>query len=62
MVCRITANDEVNHTHKHALRVLYKDYESPLEMLFSRSGTHSINVKTVIIPEDTDAMVINVKQ
>ena len=43
LFCNKGANKEIDRTHKHALRILYKDYESRLETLLARSGSNSID-------------------
>ena len=41
------ANKEIDRTHKRALRILYKDYESSFETLLARSGSNSIHLKNL---------------
>ena len=41
------ANEEIDRTHKRALRILYEDYESSFETLLARSGSNSIHIKNL---------------
>ena len=47
LFCNKGANKEIDRTHKRALRILYKDYESSFETLLARSGSNSINIKNL---------------
>ena len=47
LFCNKGANKEVDRTHKRALRILYKDYESSFETLLARSGSDSIHIKNL---------------
>ena len=38
LFCNKGANKEIDRTHKRALRILYKDYESSFETLLARGG------------------------
>ena len=44
MFCITGANKQIDRTHKHALQILYKDYESSFEALLTRIGSNSIDV------------------
>ena len=39
LYCSKTTNNDINRTHKRALRILYKDYESTFEELLERDNT-----------------------
>ena len=39
LFCSKVANNEINRTHKRALRTLYRDYESTFEELLDRGDT-----------------------
>ena len=47
MLCNTGANEQIHRTHKRALQILYKDYESSSEALLTRSGSHSVHVKNL---------------
>ena len=47
MFCTKSANKQIDRTHKRALQILYKDYESSFEALLARSGTNSIHVNNL---------------
>ena len=47
LFCNIGANKEINHTHKHVLRMLYEDYECPFEILRTRSDRDSIHANNL---------------
>ena len=47
LFCNKGANKEIDHTHKRALWILYKDYESSFETLLARSGSNSIHIKNL---------------
>ena len=47
LFCNKGANKEIDHTHKHAFRILYKDYESSFETLLAPSGRNSIHIKNL---------------
>ena len=47
LFCGKGANKEIDRTHKRALRILYKDYESSFETLLTRSGSFKIHVKNL---------------
>ena len=52
LFCCKTANNEINRTHKHALMILYRDYESKFEELLQRDNTktaHNKNLQKLII-------------
>ena len=49
LVCTKGANNEINRTHKHALRALYGDYESMLEELLDRDKSKTIHKKNLQI-------------
>ena len=47
LFCNKDANKEINRTHKRVLRMLYKDYECPFEILLTRSGSVGIHAKNL---------------
>ena len=47
MFCNKIANKQIGRTHKCALQILYKDYESSFEALLTRSGSNSIHVNNL---------------
>ena len=47
MFCNKGANKQIDRTHKRALQILYKDYESSFEALLTRSGNNSIHVNNL---------------
>ena len=47
LFCNKGANKEIGRTHKRALRILYKEYGCPLEILLTRSGSFCIHVKNL---------------
>ena len=47
LFCNKGANKEIDRTHKRALRILYKDYESPFETLLTRSDSFYIHVRNL---------------
>ena len=47
MLCNKGANEQIDRTHKRALQISYKDYESSFEALLTRSGSHSVHVKNL---------------
>ena len=47
MFCNKGANKQIGRTHKRALQILYKDYESSFEALLTRSGNNSIHVNNL---------------
>ena len=47
LFCNKGANKEIDRTHKRALRILYEDYESSFETLFTRSDSNSIHIKNL---------------
>ena len=46
-ICNKGANKEIDRTHKRALRILFKDYESSFETLLARSSSNSIHIKNL---------------
>ena len=48
-----TANNEINRTHKRALRILYRDYKSTFEELLERDNTkkttHTKNLQKLMV-------------
>ena len=46
MFCNKDANKQIDCTHKRALQVLYKDYESSFEALLARIGSNSVHVNS----------------
>ena len=52
LFCSKVANNEINRTHKRALRTLYRDYESTLEELLDRGNaktTHKKNLQNLMM-------------
>ena len=47
LFCNKGANKEIDRTHKRALRILYKEYDCPLETLLTRSGSFCIHVRNL---------------
>ena len=47
LFCSKAANNEINRTHKRALRTLYRDYESNFEELLDRDDTKTIHTKNL---------------
>ena len=47
MFCNKGANKHIDCTHKRALQILYKDYESSFEASLTRSGNNSIHVNSL---------------
>ena len=47
LFCSKTANNDINRTHKRALRILYRDYESSFEELLERDNTKTIHTKNI---------------
>ena len=47
MFCNKGANKQIDRTHKRALQILYKYYESSFEALLTRSGNNSIHVNNM---------------
>ena len=47
LFCSKVANNEINRTHKHALRTLYRDYESTFEELLDRGDTKTTHKKNL---------------
>lgn len=47
LFCNKHANKEIDHTHNHALRILYRDYESSFETLLASSCSNSIQIKNL---------------
>ena len=47
LFCSKTANNDINRTHKRALRILYRDYESSFEELIERDNTKTIHTKNL---------------
>ena len=45
LFCNKGANKEIDRTHKRALRILYKEFDCPLETLLTRSGSFCIHVR-----------------
>ena len=44
MLCNKGANKQIDRTHKRALQILYKDYESSFEALLTRIGSNNVHV------------------
>ena len=57
LFCNKGANKEINRTHKRVLRMLYEDYECPLEILLTRSGGVCIHAKNLLKTNDRDVQV-----
>ena len=47
LFCSKGANKEIDRTHKCALRILYKEYDCPLETLLTRSDSFCIHVRNL---------------
>ena len=47
MFCNRDANKRIDRTHKRALQMLYKDFESSFEALPTRYGNNSIHVNNL---------------
>ena len=47
LFCSKIANNDINRTHKRALRILYRDYESSFEELLERDNTKTIHTKNL---------------
>ena len=47
LFCSKTANNEIDRTHKHAVRILYRDYESTYEELLERGNTKTTHTKNL---------------
>ena len=47
LFCNKGANKEIDSTHKRALRILYREYDCPLETLLTRSGSFCIHVRNL---------------
>ena len=47
LFCNKGANEEIDRTHKRALRILYKECDCPLETLLTRSGSFCIHVRNL---------------
>ena len=47
MFCNKGANRQIDRTHKRALQILYKDYESSFEALLTRNGSNSLHVNNL---------------
>ena len=47
MFCNKCPSKQLGRTHKRALQILYKDYESSFEALLTRSGSNSIYVNNL---------------
>ena len=47
MFCNKGANKQIDRTHKRALQILYKDYESSFEALLTRIGSNSVHVNNL---------------
>ena len=45
--CSKTASNDINRTHKRALRILYRDYESSFEELLERDKTKTTHTKNL---------------
>ena len=50
MFCNKGASKNIDRTQKHALQILYIDYESLFEPLLSRNGSISIHVTNLQNP------------
>ena len=52
LFCSKVANNEINRTHKRALRTLHRDYESMFEELLDRcdtNTTHKKNLQNLVV-------------
>ena len=47
LFCSKVANNEINRTHKRALRTLYRDYESNFEELLDRDDRKTMHTKNL---------------
>ena len=47
LFCSKTANNDINRTHKRALRILYRDYESTFEKLLEMDNTKTTHTKNL---------------
>ena len=47
MFCNKGANKQIDRTHKSALQILYKDYESSFEALLTRNGSNNMHVNNL---------------
>ena len=47
MFCGKTSNREINRIHKHALRILFNDYEASFEELLQRNNEHTVHTKNL---------------
>ena len=47
LFCSKSANSEINRTHKRALRILHKDYESSFETLLAQSNSFNIHAQNL---------------
>ena len=47
MFCNKGANKQIDRTHKRALLIFYKDYESSFEALLTRSGSNSVHINNL---------------
>ena len=47
LFCNKGPNKEIDHTHKRARPILYKDYETSFETLLARSGSNGIHIKNL---------------
>ena len=47
LFCNKGANKELDRTHKRALRILYKEYDCPLETFLTRSGSCCVHARNL---------------
>ena len=47
MFCSKSGNKEINRTNKHALRVLYEDYDSSFEQLLEGDGSITVDQRNL---------------
>ena len=47
MFCGKTSNREINRIHKHALRILFNDYEASFEELLQRNNEQTVHTKNL---------------
>ena len=47
MFCSKSGNKEINRTNKHALRVLYEDYDSSFEQLLEEDGSITVDQRNL---------------
>ena len=47
LFCNKGANKQIDRTHKHALHILFKDYESSVEALLTRIGRNNVHVNNL---------------